>query len=344
MKMRVLILLLLCLVSVPAFAENLIRNGDFELESEQSPPPGWMMWGAEQSKNPKNYVRDTQNPHGGKASLRIYHPANSAGYIVSSPRDNTFRSQKGMTYQVSFWAKTDKPGPSLFQVQGYGSLEPMANYSSPATQTIEVGTEWKQFNFQLRESFDFFAEAARYLMLAVNAAPGGASGEEKTLWIDDVVVEAQPSPDGLVLLNPDTVEYSPLQHRLQPGEALDITVDARRKLRRATREAGAVSFHRLAGYMNRPYNQGGEYTLTPAQEAALREMRLPHTRFYGVGAEPFPLEQALDKAAHVLGRTGIPQDGTVLELEEQGASRKLGPEVWARGVAYSIEKGYQFRY
>ena len=34
----------------------------------------------------------------------------------------------------------------------------------------------------------------------------------------------------------------------------------------------------------------------------------------------------------------------MLELETQSASRKLPPEVWARGVRYAVEKGYPFRY
>jgi len=344
--MRVLTLVLLCLLGVPTMARNanLIRNGDFETESTVSPPPGWVMWGAEQYKKPQNYTRDTNNPHSGKASLRIHHPANTAGYIVASPHNNAVATRQGMTYLVSFWAKADKPGSAQFQVQGYNSIQPMAGYSAPATHLIDVGTDWKKFSFELTESLDFFADVTHYLVLAFNAGPSGVSGVEKTLWIDDVTVEEKPSPGGFSLLNLDTVPYSPLQHRLQPGEALDITVDASRKLRRATRRAGAASFHRLAGYMNLPYNKQGEYRLTPAQETAIRDMRLPHTRFYGVGHEPFSLEQALDKAAHVLGRTGIPQDGTVLELEEQGATRRLSPEVWARAASYAQRQGYGFRH
>ncbi len=336
--------LYLLAITACAQAQNLIHNGDFELESAQSPPPGWVMWGAEQWKDRRNYTRDTTQAHSGQASLRIYQPANTGGYIVASPRDNAIATKKGMVYDISFWAKADQPGVSRFQVQTLSSIEPLVGCAVALTQSIEVGAEWRKFTFRMTESLDFFADECAYLMLAFQAAPG-ANAVERTLWIDDVAVEAKPAPaEILTLLSLKTIPYSPLEHRLQPDAELRITVDARRKMRRATREAEGVSFHRVHGYMNLPYNAEGEYKLTPQQEEAIRDMRLPLTRFYGLGDEPFSLESAIDKAAHVLDRTGIPQDGSVLEFEDQGARRKLAPEVWARGVTHSMQQGYKFRH
>lgn len=350
--MRIPVAMLLCILALPwraqqapAQTKNLLRSGDFETESTQNPPPGWVMWGAEQSKDPQNYTRDKFTFHSGAASLRIHHPANSSGYIVTSVRENALPTKKGVTYEISFWAKADKPGMALFQVQGFGSIEPLADYSSPLTRNIQVGTEWQKFTFQVAESLDFFADAARYLMLAFSAVATGSNEAERTLWIDDVVVEEKPSPiPGFTLLNPATVEYNKVQHRLTAGNALNITVDAKRRLRPTVRAASAVSWHRVQGYMNLPYDRQGQYKLTPELEASIRAMHLPHTRFYGLGDEPFSLEDTLDKAAHTLERTGIPQDGTVLELEEQGAQRRLAPEVWARGVQHSLNQGYKFRH
>jgi hypothetical protein len=37
----------------------------------------------------------------------------------------------------------------------------------------------------------------------------------------------------------------------------------------------------------------GEYTLAPELETAIRDLRLPMTRFYGVGDEPFGVEAAI---------------------------------------------------
>ena len=92
-----------------ASAKDLIRNGGFE-EEAPGVPPGFCMWGAEEFKKPENYTRDTDDPHSGKACLRIFHPANTRGYIISSPSDNVVKWKLDASYTFSFWAKTDKPG------------------------------------------------------------------------------------------------------------------------------------------------------------------------------------------------------------------------------------------
>ncbi|MFC1715797.1 hypothetical protein ACFL6S_19165 [Candidatus Poribacteria bacterium] len=168
--------------------------------------------------------------------------------------------------------------------------------------------------------------------------------EEKALWLDDVVVTERESSREGRMVDEDTLDYAPLEHRLRPGQQLDFTVDTKKRLRRATRDASGVSFHRVAGWTRAPYNRDGEYTLSPELEQAVREMRLPMTRFYAVGDEAFGLEAAIDKAAEVCRRVGVPEDHTVLELETQGATSKLPPEVWARGVQHSVQKGYKFRH
>jgi hypothetical protein len=66
-------------------------------------------------------------------------------------------------------------------------------------------------------------------------------------------------------------------------------------------------------------------TLRPELETAIRELRLPMTRFYAVGDEPFGVESSIDKAAEVCRRVGVAQDHCVLEFEEQGAIRALPP-------------------
>jgi hypothetical protein len=84
--------------------------------------------------------------------------------------------------------------------------------------------------------------------------------------------------------------------------------------------------------------------LPQEQEDAIRELRLPMTRFYALGDEAFPLEAAIDKAADVCRKVGIPLETVVLELEIQDASKTLPPEDWARGVKHSQDRGYGFRY
>jgi len=334
--------LLLLSVGVPALAaENLVRNGDFEEDSPQSPPRGWTMWGASKYKDPKNFTRDTANPHGGRACFRIHHPANTAGYIVSSP-EHPVRTRPGMAYAVGFWARADKLGGSAFGFDAYESISPYVDAPSPGFHPIEVGPEWKEFRFEVHEGWDFFADRTRLLLLTFKAT--SVSQEERTLWIDDVVVSERPSPRKERLIPIESITAPPIEHRLKPGERVELVVDASKRVRPATRLAGGVSFHRVAGWSRVPYSKEGEYVLRPELEQAIREMRLPMTRLYAVGDEPFGLEAALDKAAALLKRVEIPQELTVLELETQGATSKLPPETWAQAARHSLARGYKFRH
>jgi len=335
---------LLALLTVTVgFAENanLIYNGDFELNSPDSPPPGWTMWGAQQYKVPANFTRDTTAPHGGKACFRIHHPADTAGYIVSAP-DQAIRPQSRMRYEVTFWAKADRPGASQFGVTAYSTINPFTDAPAPGFYPLDVGTEWKQSSFAIDEGWDFNAERSRYLLLTFRATT--VQAEATTLWLDDVVVTEQKSPREGRLMDEASLQDEPLQHRLQPGDQLDLTVDAKKPLRPANRNVGGVSFHRVAGFTRLPYDRDGKYNMSPEQENAVRELRLPMTRFYGVGDEPFSLEDSIDKAAEVCRRTDIPLDTLALEFETQGAERKLAPEGWARGVLHSVARGYGFHY
>jgi len=333
--------LVLLAAAAAADGANLAYNGDFELESDLRPPPGWTMWGAQQYKDPANYTRDTANPHGGKACFRIHHPADTAGYIVTAS-DRAIRPGAGRIYTVAFWARMDKPGASQFGFTAYESIAPYLDAPTPGFFTFEAGSEWTQHVFSVREGLDLHAGRSRYLLLTFRATLD--SGEAKTLWIDDVVVTEEVDPEPVRLLDEARLEYEPLQHRLRPGDALEITVDASRRWRRATRDAGGVSFHRVAGWTGQPYDKQGEYTLLPELEAAMGDLRLPMTRFYAVGDEPFGIEASIDKAAEMVGRIGVPQDHTVLEFETQGAATKLPPDEWAVGVRHSLARGYKFRH
>ena len=334
-------LIILSCLSAASPGENLIYNGDLELPSSESPPPGWTMWGARKYKIPDNYTRDTTSPHSGEACFRIYHPSETSGYIVSSP-EHAIRPKRDMMYTVSFWARTDKPGTSIFYFEAYSSISPFVDAPSPGHFLIDADNDWKNYTFEVHEGWDFFAHRSRFIMLGFKATANNQ--EEKTLWIDDVVVTERESPREGRMVDDSALDYEPLQHRLKPGQELDFTVDTEKRLRRATRDAAGVSFHRVAGWTRAPYNRDGEYTLSPELEQAVREMRLPMTRFYAVGDEPFGLEGAIDRAAEVCRRVGVQEDHTVLEFETQGASSKLPPEVWARGVGHSLRQSYKFRH
>jgi len=321
-------------------AENLVHNGDFELESTASPPPGWTMWGAEAFKIPANYTRDETVARGGRAALRLHHPADTAGYIVSAP-EHAIRPRPGQLYRISFHARSDRTGASQFGITAYESIAPFVDAPSPGRWTLAVGPEWQRFEFEIHEGWDFFADRSRYLLLTFYPTQNRA--EACTLWIDDVAVTEEPSPREGRLVDESRLDYEPLAHRLQPGERLEFVVDANRRLGPTTRNVGGISFHRVVGWTGQPYNRAGEYTLPAETERAIRDLRLPMTRFYAVGDEPFRLEDSIDRAAEVCRRVGIPLDRCVLEFETQSARTKLPPEVWARGVAHARSQGYAFR-
>ena len=89
--------------NTPPAPPNVIFNGDFEQAAVISSPPGWTMWGAERFKVAANYTRDTANPHGGMACLRIHCPADTAGYLVTHPTC-AMRPKPGISFQVKFGA------------------------------------------------------------------------------------------------------------------------------------------------------------------------------------------------------------------------------------------------
>jgi hypothetical protein len=325
----------------PAAEGDLVFEDGFEQASSSSPPSGWTMWGAPKYKISANYTRDTGDPHGGKACFRIHHPANSGGYVVSSP-ENAIRPRAGKMYTVTFWARSDRPGEALFGWTAYRQIQPFVDAPSPGLLPIRVDRQWKAYRFVLHEGWDIFAEESRFLLLTFHAA--ARAEDERTLWIDDVAVSQQPSPRQGRLVNPDTLAYDRLEHRLRPGGELAVNVNAGKRMREAPREVGGVSFHRVAGWTKLPFDRQGRYVLPPGLEEVIRQMQLPMTRFYALGDEPFGLEAAIDKSAEFLSRIRVPQAATPLEFEIQGATATLSADAWARGVRHSLARGYPFRH
>jgi len=341
MNLRLVLLQLITAASALAADATVVFQDNFETTSTQSPPPGWAMWGASQYKVPAHYTLDTTRPHTGRACFRIHHPAKTGGYIVLAP-ERALRPKPAMIYTASFWARADKPGQALVSWTAYQSVKPFVDAGSPGSLKLEVGNDWQQFTFAVREGLDLFADQSRFLLLTFKAAT--EDREERTLWIDDIRVTEHPDPQPAQLLNEAKLVYAALPHRLRPGDRLEFTVDASQRVRRATREAGGASFHRVCGWTGQPYNKKGEYTQRPELETAIREMRLPMTRIYAVGDEPFSVESSIDKAAELCRRVGVAQDRCVLEFENQGAATKLPPETWARGVRHSLQRGYGFHH
>jgi len=190
-KRAVLTLTAVILSTAYVSAKDIIRNGGFEDETP-GVPPGFCMWGAEEFKKPENYTRDTNNPHSGKACLRIFHPANTRGYIISSPSDNVVKWKPDASYTFSFWAKTDKPGKtSSVSFSTFTSLSPFTSGPSFGDFPLELDKNWKQFSFTFVEGTDFTADSAPYFCIVF--FPTTKKEEEKTVWIDDIRLEEKMS-------------------------------------------------------------------------------------------------------------------------------------------------------
>jgi hypothetical protein len=185
-----------------------------------------------------------------------------------------------MIYTVVFWAQAEKGGKALFHWTAYQSVKPYVDAPSPGSLTYDVDSEWRPYTCSIREGLDFFAEESRLLLLTFHAT--SEATEEQTLWIDDVCVSEQADPHPLALLNAATIPHAALEHRLRPGDRLEFTLNPTSRLRRVTMDVGGVSFHRVCGWTGQPYDRKGNYTLRPEVEGAIRELRLPMTRFYAV--------------------------------------------------------------
>ncbi|HEX2998806.1 MAG TPA: carbohydrate binding domain-containing protein, partial [Armatimonadota bacterium] len=342
------LLLIPLLAACAAPEENLIKNGDFErpFATIADLPDSWAIWGPAEGKIPANITRDTVNPHSGQACLRINRPAapNSwFGLPVTSPMNNAVQPKKNMKYTISFWARAAAPGKASLGIYSYRNVNPLVDGPSAGNFPFTVGTDWQEYTFSVTEGLDFFANAARFMYFGF--FPTTKYTEASTLWLDDIVVRETPvPPTGLV--DASAIPYEPIPLRLKPGDALTVTVRTKERLHRANKLAGGVSMLSLGRWTGYPYSKTGAYTMTPKMEEELRELRLPITRFYGiVEQEAFATpSEAMDKIAFFLNRANIPQETTMIELEDYFANSTFTPAEWAQTVRHCLDKGYKFRY
>ncbi|MCC7491230.1 MAG: hypothetical protein IT204_02735 [Fimbriimonadaceae bacterium] len=339
--MRALGCLLLCSGALWA-ADNLVPNGGFEEPvAPGGIPPGWAMWGAQEYKIPANFSRDTTQPHRGEACFRVHQPAGGRGYCIIDPAQ-AIQPLAGQTYTLSLWARSDQPGPLNIGWCAYASLNPYRDAPWPRTWNLALTTAWQRFELPLREGTEFFADVCRHLSVLVRPEPGATVA--RTCWLDDLSVVATPNPDPFRLINPATLTHTPLTEPLRPGATTVLEVQAGQVVRAVRREVGGVSFHRVSGWTGHPYNRAGEFTLNPAQVSAVAELQLPMTRFYAVGDETYPVEAALDRIDQLCRQLNLPRANVVIELEDQGANRKVEPARWADAVRHSQQRGYGFRW
>jgi hypothetical protein len=321
--------------------KSLVPNGSFEEGVGEFPPPGWVIWGSNEDMLPERFVYDPENPFEGNYSLRIEHPANTHAFPVTDPKF-AIQTKPGKAYIITFAARTAHlKEDGVFYLESYESISPMKGAPLAGRFPIPASIEWKQYSFQISDGENFRADETSYILLAFRPTRG--KGAEQTMWIDSIVVSEVDSAAG-GLIDERKLDRPALNHRLEPGKSLLVTVDLTAPTRPAIQQAGGVSFHRIGGGGRHIYDYEGNLVMEPELIEAVRQMRLPMTRFYGVGDHSFSVNEAIDKIAHVCEVAKIPQEWTVLELEPVSAGETYSPQFWADAVSYSMEKGYKFRF
>lgn len=336
----------------PSATVPVVQGGDFEapFTTVADIADRWTAWGIDTQQVIPGMTRDETNPHGGKACLRVFRPADPRewrGVVVNSPFKNALRPEPHTRYTLSFFARADRPGPIRVAVASYRSVRPIEQGAQIATNDFEVGGDWTECRLSFTSGVDFYADEARHIYVAFFPAVGAAAlNADKTLWLDDIVINATPLGDDVPrIVNPASLDVAPLPLRLEPGATLDLQIDAATKIRPANRLANGVAIAGLARWGG-PFATTGEYALPPAAETAVRDLQIPFSRFYGLtDDEPFgSVEAAVDKAADVLDRLGIPRHTTALELEGVLANSRLSPAEWRRAVTHARDKNLGFRH
>ncbi len=330
--------------------DNLLANGDFEtpFATVTDLYRSWSAWGLDVPQVAPGMTRESSDPHGGKACLRVHRPADPRewrGVLVTHPFNNAIETRDATRYTLSFWARSDKRGPMRVAVASYKQLKPPAAGPQVLDRQFDVGTDWRQFEFSFTAGLDCYADEARHVHFAFFPAVGSGLTQERTLWLDDVSVTATDAATS-GLINPKSLDVPPLPLRLEPGPALDLRVLSGRRLGPPNRLVGGLSISGLGRWQPAPFSKSGEYVLPPALEEAVREMKLPLTRLYALEEdEPFgSAESALDKTAWLLGRLGIPRETSMIELEGVHANTKLEPAAWKRAVAHARDHKLGFRH
>jgi hypothetical protein len=337
--------------ATPAYAgDNLLANGDFEtpFKTVSDLYRSWSAWGLDVPQVAPGMTSETSNAHGGRACLRVHRPADPRewrGVIVTHPFNNSIETRDATRYTLSFWARSDRPGPMRVAVTSYSQLKPPVAGPQVLDRQFDVGAEWHEFQLSFVAGRDCYADEARHVHFAFFPAVGAGLEQDRTLWLDDVAVTAAAAATS-GLINPKSLDVPPLPLRLEPGPTLDLRVLTAERLGPLNRLVGGLSISSLGRWQPAPFSKSGEYVLPEPLEQAVREMKLPLTRLYALEEdEPFgSAEAALDKTAWLLDRLGIPRETSMIELEGVHANTKLAPEAWRRAVTHARERKLGFRH
>jgi hypothetical protein len=183
--------------AVPAFAQNVLINGDMETGQANSPfVANWLVNGV--APNTTNtYAQDSTNPHAGLFDAQFTgasqgNGANAALFQITGPG-----SVSPGDYTLSFWAQTTFVGPSgvgFFQVIFFdaangvvGSTGVQNITNSPAGYTLNT------LNLTFPVNTD-------HVQVEFDAIVGAISGSSTTINLDDVSLAPVPEPTSALAL------------------------------------------------------------------------------------------------------------------------------------------------
>lgn len=169
-------------------AANVIENGDFE----QPLDPLWRLWVNTGSAATVTRGTGDTAARGSVAQVTISATAGTDWHVALAQYGRAL--QQGFPYDVTFWAKSDKPRTLTLNAQkGAPNWD---NYG--LNQPVTIGTSWQEYTVT-------FAPNATVNDARIQFLLGATTG---TVWLDDVRVIRHPAEvyrreftNGLVLLN-----------------------------------------------------------------------------------------------------------------------------------------------
>ena len=165
------------LAADPPATVPLVRGGDFEapFTTVADIADRWTAWGIDTQQVIPGMTRDEINPHGGRACLRVFRPADPRewrGVVVNSPFKNALQPKPHTSYTLSFFARADRPGPIRVAVASYRNVRPIEQGPQIATHEFEVGSDWTECRVSFTSNGDFYADEARHIYVAFFPAVG----------------------------------------------------------------------------------------------------------------------------------------------------------------------------
>jgi hypothetical protein len=182
--------------AVPAFAQNVLINGDMETGQANSPfVANWLPNGV--APNTTNtYAQDSTNPHTGLFDAQFTgasqgNGANAALFQITGPG-----TVSPGDYTLNFWAQTTFVGPSgvgFYQVIFFDAANGVVGSTGVQNITNSPGS------YTLNTRNITFPAGTDHVQVEFDAVVGAIAGSSTTINLDDVSLAPVPEPTSLAL-------------------------------------------------------------------------------------------------------------------------------------------------